>query len=284
MFKAGFIDYYLDEWHAQNYPKWIEDISGGRFKVTAAYGDVEGNLFGRRSNQDFCDAYGIELMPTIEALIDAVDCLIVLSPDNPEEHMRLADLALRSGKPVYVDKTFANSEADANSLFDLAEGTRTPMYSTSALRYSKAYLNLPADICNLRSQGGGTPYNYLVHQLEPIIKMMGTDVKRAMAWGTDKLATYLLEFESGKVASLNQHESFAFQMQIEADKETFTVEANDDFFNGMISDMLAFFSRVLENGDRTTPVPREETVAIMAAREILLEALANPGNWINRKR
>lgn len=284
MYKIGFIDYYLDEWHAQNYPKWIDEISGGTFTAAVAYGDVEGTLFGRRSNQAFCDAHGIELMPTIEALIEASDCLIVLSPDNPEEHLRLAELALKSGKAVYVDKTFATSEADARTMFDWAEASGTPMYSTSALRYSKAYQNLPADIQNLRSQGGGVPYNYLVHQLEPIIKMMGTDVKRAMGWGSEKLATYLLEFESGRVASLNQHESYGFQMQIEADGSTFTVDANDDFFNGMIGDMLTFFTRVLEGGDRTIPVPRAETEAVMAAREILLEALANPGEWINRKR
>jgi hypothetical protein len=25
MKKIGFIDYFLDEWHAENYPQWIEE-------------------------------------------------------------------------------------------------------------------------------------------------------------------------------------------------------------------------------------------------------------------
>lgn len=284
MYRVGFIDYYLDEWHAQNYPKWIEEISEGHFKVTAAYGDIEGTAFGRRTNQAFCDDYGIELLPTIEELINASDCLIVLSPDNPEEHMRLAELALKSGKPVYIDKTFATSEKDAKKMFDLAESTGTAMYSTSALRYSKAYQNLPTEIQNLRSQGGGVPYNYLVHQLEPIIKILGTDVLRGLAWGSERLATFLLEFESGRMATLNQHESFGFQMQVETDGSTVTVDANDDFFTVMIREMLDFFAAVLQSSDLTIPVPRIETEAIMAARQILLEALAHPGQWVNRKR
>ena len=37
----GFIDYYLDEWHANNYPKMIQELSQGEMKVSYAYGDVE---------------------------------------------------------------------------------------------------------------------------------------------------------------------------------------------------------------------------------------------------
>ena len=28
--KIGFIDYYLDEWHANNYPEFIRKASGGK--------------------------------------------------------------------------------------------------------------------------------------------------------------------------------------------------------------------------------------------------------------
>lgn len=284
MFKIGFIDYYLDEWHAENYPKWIEQISGNKFRVHAAYGDVEGTAFGRRSNQEFCDAHGIKLLATIEEVIAQSDCLIVLSPDNPEEHMRLAEAALKSGKPVYVDKTFANCEADAITMFDLAEAYNTPMFSTSALRYSEVYRNLPEGITNLSSQGAGTPYNYIIHQLEPIIKIMGTDVKRGVAWGSKNLTNYLLEFDSGKTAALHQHESLGFKMLAETADTTLVLEANDNFFDRLMREMLDFFALAIETAAVDRPVAREETIAVMAAREILLEALETPGEWVNRKR
>lgn len=283
MFKVGFIDYYLDEWHAENYPKWIEDISNGAFKVTCAYGDVEGTKFGRRTNQAFCDAHGIELLPTIEAVIEASDCLIVLSPDNPEEHPRLSELALKSGKPIYVDKTFANSKALAKEMFDLAKSSNTPMYSTSALRYAKAYEGLGGKANTVMSRGGGAPYNYLVHQLEPLVMLLGTDVQRGLAYGTKTHASFLLEFQSGKTASLSQHESFPFEMQVKTDDGDLFLEANDDFFSGMIKEMLKFFEAALEDPQVEPPVSRVETEAIMEAREILLEALDRPGEWVNRK-
>lgn len=34
MKKTGFIDYYLDEWHANNYPQWIRNMSGDTFSKT----------------------------------------------------------------------------------------------------------------------------------------------------------------------------------------------------------------------------------------------------------
>lgn len=34
----GFIDYYIDEWHANNYPRMIRESSaGGQFDVTLAW-------------------------------------------------------------------------------------------------------------------------------------------------------------------------------------------------------------------------------------------------------
>ena len=38
MKKIGFIDYYLDEWHANNYPRMIAEASNGSMAVTGAFG------------------------------------------------------------------------------------------------------------------------------------------------------------------------------------------------------------------------------------------------------
>ena len=34
--KIGLIDYYLDEWHANNYPKFFEDASNGAITIGCA--------------------------------------------------------------------------------------------------------------------------------------------------------------------------------------------------------------------------------------------------------
>ena len=35
--KIGFIDYYLDEWHANNYPKFFADASNGEITIGSAF-------------------------------------------------------------------------------------------------------------------------------------------------------------------------------------------------------------------------------------------------------
>ena len=109
--KIGFIDYYLDEWHANNYPAWIEKASGGAYTVAYAYGEIDSPLGGKTTAQ-WCDAMHVERCESIDALIEKSDCIIVLSPDNPEQHWALCQKPLRSGKRVYVDKTFRADRAD----------------------------------------------------------------------------------------------------------------------------------------------------------------------------
>ena len=37
MIKIGFIDYYLDEWHANNYPEMLRELSDGECQVICAF-------------------------------------------------------------------------------------------------------------------------------------------------------------------------------------------------------------------------------------------------------
>lgn len=39
--KLGFIDYYLDEWHANRYPTLLRELSGGEIEVAYAYAETD---------------------------------------------------------------------------------------------------------------------------------------------------------------------------------------------------------------------------------------------------
>ena len=41
-FKIGFVDYFLDNWHASNYPALIEKYGEGKFEVWGAYAKIDG--------------------------------------------------------------------------------------------------------------------------------------------------------------------------------------------------------------------------------------------------
>ena len=71
----GFIDYYLDEWHANNYPKMIQELSQGEMKVSYAYGDVDAPT--DVTSAQWCEKNGIELIDSIESLVEKSDCIVV---------------------------------------------------------------------------------------------------------------------------------------------------------------------------------------------------------------
>jgi diguanylate cyclase (GGDEF)-like protein/PAS domain S-box-containing protein len=180
MIKIGFIDYYLDEWHANNYPAWIREASGGEMVVAYAYGMIKSPISGMTTEQ-WCEKYGIEKCETIEEVIEKSDVLTVLSPDNCEMHEELCQMPLRSGKPVYVDKTFAPDKATAVRIMELAEKHGTPCYSTSALRFAEEYKAIDCDgILMINSWGPGNFDTYSVHQLEPIVMLMKGKAKRVL--------------------------------------------------------------------------------------------------------
>ena len=56
MKKIGFIDYYLDEWHANNYPKFIKDAVGDEFVIAYAYGEIDKP--DGKTNREWADSFG----------------------------------------------------------------------------------------------------------------------------------------------------------------------------------------------------------------------------------
>ena len=107
MKKIGFIDYYLHEWHADNMPAWIHNASDGKMKVCYAWGEIDNPHDGGKTNKEWAKEMDVELCSSQEEVIDKSDYLVVLSPDNAERHVDLCKLPLVSGKPVFIDKTFA---------------------------------------------------------------------------------------------------------------------------------------------------------------------------------
>ncbi|MFC7679653.1 hypothetical protein [Paenibacillus sp. GCM10028914] len=275
MRKIGFIDYYLDEWHAEKYPEWIDTASGGNMKVTSAYGMIDSP--NGRNNAQWCKDKGIELRSTIEEVIQESDYLIVLSPDNPEFHKELSQLPLRSGKPTYIDKTFAPDRETATQLFELAREYGTPLYSSSALRFASEYIEIErSGIETICSVGSGSFNNYSIHQIEPIVSLMGTEATRVMYIGTKLSPALLIEFSNGRQATINHFGPecpFTLTLNYESGQAKI-VKPESNFFGSFIDRMIQFF----ESGEPV--VDPAETIAIITIIEYGLKAAQTPHQWI----
>lgn len=278
MKKVGFIDYYLNEWHADNYPEWIYNQSGGEYKVCYAYGMIEPPFESGISNKEWAENLGIELLPTIEDVVKKSDCIVVLSPDNSEMHYELSKAALESGKPVFIDKTFANLKEEAEKIFDIAEESGAPVFSTSALRFSEKLKAIKKDGINcILSSGGGDPEIYLIHQLEPIATLMGCDFDKVMYIDNTKTPTWILHFSDGRTANISIVKDYKYSLKICYNDGVENLTIDDDFFKGLIDEMLIMFKTGKE------PICHNDTIKIMSARESLLKAMKIPEIWVEVK-
>lgn len=282
MRKIGFIDFFLDEWHANNYPEWIRvncERVGRDCDVTYAWAEIdkpEG-----MDTSSWCSKYGAQRLNSIEELVDKSDYIIVLSPDNPEHHERLSRIPLISGKPVYIDKTFSPDFASGVRMFELAGKYGTPMFSSSALRFAKEFQSYPDNKINRESLeymatlGSGLYENYSVHQFEMIVSLMGPGAKRIKSLSSDNSRLLAMEYADGRRASMLQIQQAPFQAALQLKNwEGVFINQCSDIFPGLIHSMLNFF----ETGK--PPVPKEETLEIMAIIEAGYKALANYDAWI----
>jgi predicted dehydrogenase len=283
MLKIGFVDYYLDNWHANNYPAFLrEAISkyGYPAQVCAAwaYKDLEGGV----GTEAWCRERNIRPVKTMGELIDAVDALMVIAADDSAFHDLVCPEALASGKPVYVDKTFARDLRTAREFFAIAERHGTPVFSSSAQRYCQHLIDY------LRERKGPTRFmstvgphslaNYAVHQLEPIAAVMGAGVKRIKAFAAGGAVTQLiLDYGDGRLASFTQTPQpwaeFNFMV---SDGETGRRLHSDDsnFYLNLMKAVLDFFVHGI------VPVPREETLEIIAIIEAAAKARENQDQWV----
>ncbi len=276
MLKIGYIDYFLDEWHAEHYPAWIKqqgELLGIKAEVTFAWADI--NAPEGEANQAWCDRHGITLCGSEAEVIALSDAIIVLSPNHSQHHERLSKLALQSGKPVYIDKTFSPDAASGARMFDLAEKYGTPMFSASALRFSRQLMTMTDKdkVCMMSSTGPGDFETYAVHQVDMLVAVLGAEPRRMMAVEQGVHRQIIIEFEKG-TGSLLQMPELDFNLYVGNTDGHTSSNSCSDFFENLIAAMLEFFVN-----PANLPVTRQETMACMRILETGKQALRNPGSW-----
>ena len=276
MIKVGFIDYYLDEWHANTAPAHLLEQSNGDVKACFAYGEIPSPK-GVTSEQ-WCEKMGIEYCATIAEVIEKSDVLMVFAPDNCERKEDLSREALASGKPCFIDKPFGTDLASAKRMFDIAEQSGTPCYTCSALRYAQEYTTV--DRKTIKSLVAMTPQNsydnYILHALEPAMMLMEEPAKRASAVMTDNaFYSVTIEMQSGRhivISSLNYDSPYMMNICIPTANQL--IDCSYDFWIYHYKAMVEFFKTGVE------PVFHKESLMIAAAREAGKKSLAANGEWI----
>ena len=257
--KIGFIDLYIDEWHANNYPKWFREAKrAAEFELGYAW--EEAAQPGGRPLEKWCADFGMTPARSIEEVIEKSDCLCVLAPSTPEVHEQLAELPLASGKPLYIDKPFAPSKEVAIRIFEKAAAHGTPLMSSSALRYGDQLIDgklKAAKPAIMTTTGGGRSYHeYAIHQLEMIISVMGTDYRKISCFGDANTCSAVIEFDGGRIAQLAYNPWYAFSVTAAGKDLNANFPSMDNTFQNLIADILKFFKTGI------SPIDKNETITI----------------------
>ncbi len=272
MKKIGFIDYYIDEWHANNYPAWIEKAcaqKGLDYKVSYCFAELDVSLKYGGTTDEWCEKFGVEKCESIDELCEKSDVIIILAPSNPETHLRYAEAALKYGKPTYIDKTFAPSLNVAEKIFELASEYNTPFFSTSALRYATELDVVGAPKQMMVMGGGSNLPEYSVHLCEMIIKKMGGDVKAVSAIQNGTQWMIKADFGDGRSATAIYGAKLPYGIYFSSDEGEKWIPVTSSFFDGLISDILDFF----ESGKPSFDI--NETLEVMRLRDKVIAATAD---------
>lgn len=278
--KIGFIDLHIDEWHANNYPAWFKAAKrAAEFELGYAW-EESPNPEGKPL-AEWCKGFGMKPAASIEEVIEKSDAICVLAPSNPESHARLADLPLRAGKPLYIDKTFAPDRTTAEGFFALAKAHGTPLMSSSALRYgeelcaalSEKFADVKPDF--IATFGGGSTFQeYSIHQIEMIVKTLGTGAK-SVTRTNSTTPHFVIDYADGKRgAAMTYGRHFGFSSVLTGPGNAAFVLDGTRMFEHLLDEILEFYST------GKSPIPMEETIEVAAIREAALKADANPGKTI----
>ena len=276
MKKIGFVDYFISEWHANNYPAWIERICaemGADYKVAYAWAELDTSPVDGISTAEWCEKFGAERCATIDELCEKSDVIVILSPSNPETHLRYAEAVLKYGKRTYIDKTFAPDAKTAKEIFALGERYNTPFFSTSALRYATELDSVDAPDSLLVTGGGSNLPEYFIHLGEMVVGKMGA-IKSVKATPNGSQWIIQAKTESGKDATMIWGAAMPYGAYMTKEGKEVWKSIKSPFFDGLIADMLNFF----ETG--TPSFDPSQTLDVIALRDAALTATDNPGEEI----
>jgi len=262
-------------------PKAPREIQG--LRVVAAYPSFSPDLKSSASRveqykKDLAEKHGVRMVGSIEELIDQVDAVLLESVDGRRHLEEFKPLA-RADKPVYIDKPFTASLADAKQIVKLVKEHKVPCFSSSSLRFDSAFAKFlasgrkdkdpgkPTEVlgCDAYAPAALEPTNpgffwYGIHGVEILYTLMGCGCKRVQCTSTPDGDLAVGVWKDGRLGSMRgirkgPHHYGAVVLHAKGYE---CLPASGDFYNGLCLAIAEFFKT------KQPPFPIEETLEICA--------------------
>ncbi|ALJ03774.1 oxidoreductase [Pseudalgibacter alginicilyticus] len=162
---------------------------------------------------------GYKYFDSIEALIDAVDVVDIVTPTL--SHYECAKMAISKGKHIFIEKPITNTVEEAEHIRELLAKNNLRGQVGHVERFNPAFLAVKNDIkspmfiethrlAEFNPRGTDVPVvlDLMIHDIDIILSIVKSKVKTISASGvavisdTPDIANARLEFENGCVANL----------------------------------------------------------------------------------
>ena len=290
--RAGIIG--LDTSHAVAFTKAINtspqrpEVMG--VKVVAAYAqgskDIESSTKRVPEYTQQVTQLGVEIVPTIDALLDKVDVVFLESNDG-RPHLEQLLPCIEAHKPVFIDKPIAGTLADAIRIYDAAKKASIPVFSSSSLRFGKGTQAVRSgSIGKVQKASTGSPASlephhpdlfwYGIHGVESLFTLMGTgcqSVKRSTT--ADGKITVTGTWEGGRSGTFTEQKGYGGTAT--GEKGESADVGKFDGYEPLLHSIVHFFRTGV------TPVTPEETLEIYAFMEAADESKRRNGAEVTLK-
>lgn len=182
---------------AFNDPKATGDLAVCR--VVAAYPkgspDIESSTSRVPKYIEEMTEMGIEIVPSIEALLEKVDA-VCLETNDGRPHLEQVLPVLKAKKRVFIDKPISASLEDAIAIFAASEKYGVPLFSASSLRFASQNQDVRnGSVGKVTYAKTGSPASiekthpdlfwYGIHGVESLFTVMGTGCESVVRSETD---------------------------------------------------------------------------------------------------
>jgi len=169
--------------------------------------------------QEVSNEFGYTNFDTIDALIDSVDVIDIVTPTL--NHFECAEMAIIKGKHIFIEKPITKTLKEAEQLRDLAQKMNVRGQVGHVERFNPAFLAVKDMIVNpmfiethrlaeFNPRGTDVPVvlDLMIHDIDIILSVVNSEVKDIHASGvsvisdTPDIANARIEFENGCVANL----------------------------------------------------------------------------------
>ncbi len=185
----------LDTSHSTAFTKLLNSDENNplvqKYEIVAAYpygSRVIESSFKRIPGYiDEVKKYGVEVVDSIQELLDKVDC-VFLETNDGHPHLEQAVEVFKSGKICFIDKPLAATLGESLAICELAKRYNAPLFSSSALRFSKNTVAIrDGKYGKIMGADCYSPHHpepthpdfgfYGIHGIESLFAVMGTGCK-----------------------------------------------------------------------------------------------------------